>query len=134
MKLNINAKELLALHNLLYERFDGGCAHDKCESDNTDDSQLRQVYNRLRACIVAGLTNKQLDPVETFLSREQAKIDRLKDQNDEVKRDQVDFATDMARSAKDILVPGEGEDFNAPDYPRRGPRGPRGNRGGGGKR
>lgn len=128
MKLNINAKELLALHNLLYEKFEssaGGTCYKEGDDRASADIQLHQVYNRLKACLVAALTNKASDPVDAFMAREQDKIDRLKVQNDEVKREAAEIAKDP-----DYFVPKGDEDYTAPDYPRRGPRGPRGNRGG----
>lgn len=124
MKLNISSKELVALHNLLHEKF---CTpvqlkYDEADLREADDVQLRQVYNRLRACIIAALTNKQVDPVDAFLSREQAKIDNLKAQNEEVKREQ----TDLAAAMTDLTMFPDDDDYIIPDYPRKG----RGNRGG----
>jgi hypothetical protein len=134
MKLNINAKELLALHNLLYERFDGHNAHDEAEYKEgdgpvTDEVQLRQVYNRLKACIVGALTSRVVDPVDAWAAHEQAKIDKLNDELSDVKREQAGVAKAVT-SPGDLLVPPD-DDFTMPDYPRRGSRG--GNRGGGGR-
>ena len=128
MKLNISSKELLALHNLLYERYaDPRKAYEEDHPRASDDTQLRQVYNRLRACLIAGLTNKQVDPFDAFMSREQAKIDKLKDQNEEIKLGQTELAQLLK---EEMMVPDDGEDFAAPEYPRRGPRNRNGNRGG----
>ena len=56
MKLNLNAKEILALHNLLQARCcAGGSPADIAESDEV---QLRQVFNRLRALLLGALSNK----------------------------------------------------------------------------
>lgn len=92
MKLNINAKELLALYNVLYERFDGPTGHDldeyKADDPSANDAvQLKQVYNRLRAILIAGITNpsKVIDPVDSWLKHESVKIDRLNDQNEVLK-------------------------------------------------
>lgn len=131
MKLNINSKELVALHNLLHEKF---CSpsqfkYDEADPREADDVQLRMVYNRLRACIIAALTNKHIDPVDAFLSKEQAKIDKLKDENEAVKREGQNLA-DAVKNDPDFFVPDEGEDYSVPEYPRRGPRNRGGNRGG----
>ena len=131
MKLNLNAKELLALHNLLYERYNvhNRCEHKVDDPRAADDTQLRQVYNRLRACLIAALTNKQIDPVDAFLSREQAKIDRLHDQNAALRKEGHDLA-EAAKQDPDFFVPEEGEDYRVPEYPRRGPQNQGGKRGG----
>jgi hypothetical protein len=125
MKLNINAKELLALHNMLYERFEGAQGRDLDEYKDDDPRasdavQLRQVYNRLRACIVGALTGKAIDPFDAWQSKEQAKIDKLNDELDSVKREQADLP--RVTSPEDFGVTTD-EDFSMPDYPRRGPRG-----------
>ena len=125
MKLNINAKELLALHNLLYEKFEssqGGTCYDADGVKSNADTQLHQVYGRLKACLVAALTNRPVDPIESFLAHEQVKIDKLKDQNEEVKQ----YAKDVARDP-DYFVPEKDEDYMVPEYPRRGARVHRGN-------
>ena len=118
MKLNINAKELLALHNLLYERFDssmGGTAYKAGDSPTNDDAQLQQVYNRVKACIVGALTNKAVDPLDAFFQREQAKIDDLTKENDGLKE-----------AAKEVFNPGQiltADDDDGPaelpQYPRK---------------
>jgi len=135
MKLNINAKELLALHNLLYEKFESsydGTKYEPGSEEENSNVQLRQVYNRLKACIVAALTNRQVDPVDAFLSKEQAKIDRLKEDLTDVKKDQTNLVEEL--KADDFFVPGKDETFDAPEYPRRGRGGHRGGNRGGHKR
>ena len=128
MKLNINPKELLALYNALYDRFDGPNAHDVCEYKEDDPRagdavQLKQVYNRLRAIIVAGLTNpgKVVDPVESWLKHEQEKVDKLNDQNETLKVEARDLVKPV--SPADILTDDEGEVPDDLAYPsrRRGP-------------
>jgi len=130
MKLNINAKELVALHNVLHEKFSSTRGLDYSPDDPrvADETQLRQVYNRLRACLIAALTNRQVDPVDAYLTREQAKIDQLKVQNDDIKKEQEDLAATM--KDHDFFIPVAGDDYEAPDYPRRAPRNRGGNRGG----
>ena len=128
MKLNINAKELLALHNLLYDRYavlDGDFKADDPRA--ADDLQLRQVYNRLRACVIAALNNRQFDPIDAFLSKEQAKIDRLKDQEDALKKEQLGLAS--ALGIQPAMLEDD-DDYVVADYPRRIPRNRSGNRGG----
>lgn len=130
MKLNINAKELLALHNLLFERFDGRVAHDRCESDNLDEVQLRQVYNRLRSIIVSGLDGRDSGKVdlrfESWLKHEQAKVDELNKQNEAVKAAVKDPDFFVPVAPDDILTDDEDEvpvDLGYPK-PRRGPPAP----------
>lgn len=132
MKLNVNAKELLALYNLLHDRFEGPGPQMK-EPQDGDDLHLYQVHNRLKAWLIAALSNKQVDPVESFLAREQVKIDKLKDQNEDVKRAGQELA-DVIRNDPDFFVPQDGEDYTAPEYPRRGRSGGRGGNRGGNKR
>lgn len=125
---NINAKELVALHNILYERFNARQHPTEEDSYCPDDVQLLQVYNRLRTCIIAALSSKNIDPVNVFLNREQAKIDKLKEQNEEVRQDQSQFV-DSIRNDSSFFVPAAGESFDMPEYPRRAPRNRGGNKG-----
>ena len=117
MKLNISAKELLALHNLLDSRygrtFDGD---DLCDSKAVhDDEHLRQVHNRVRACIIGALSVRASDPIDAFLSKEQVKIDKLKAEVEHVKEEQSDLAAEF--KFEEELEPDS--DFV---YPRRGSR------------
>lgn len=131
MKLNINPKELLALYNALYERFDGRhTAYDECKAEDSgsppsDDAHLRQVYNRLRAILVAGLTNpgKAVDPVDSWLKHEQDKIDRLNDQNASLKAEARELGKDNPVEPGNILTDDEGEVPSDLAYPsrRKGP-------------
>jgi hypothetical protein len=114
MKLNINAKELLALYNLLHAKVEAG----QEAGDEGDDVQLRQVYNRLRAIIVAGLTSKAVDPVDSWLKHEQEKIDDLNQQNEqlrEVAKDPAQFAPVQPGS---ILTDDDDEVPNDLGYPK----------------
>jgi uncharacterized protein YukE len=127
MKLNISAKELLALHNMLFERYayPQACDARKYEEDNphnqgsdrgaADEVQLRQVYNRLRACIVGSLSGKAVDAFEAWQANEQTKIDQLNNELDNVKQDQTHLARTLM--PEDIA---EGDDFSTLEYPRRG--------------
>lgn len=126
MKLNVNPKELLALYNMLYERFDGTNCHDECKADDSgpsDETHLRQVYNRLRAIIVAGLTNpsKAVDPVDSWLKHEQAKIDDLKAQNEGIKAEAQSLVAPVQPA--DILTDDDDEVPGDLAYPsrRKGP-------------
>ena len=86
-----------------------------------DDVQLRQIYGRLRAIIVAGLTNKAVDPVESWLKHEQDKVDKLNDQVAEVKAEARDLGSQLPPGG--ILTDDEGEVPSDLAYPsrRRGP-------------
>jgi len=108
MKLNINAKELLALHNMLHARFGDSNGIDVLEykADDPrvhDATQLNQVYNRLRAIINAALTNpgKVVDPVDSWLKHESAKIDGLRAHNNEL----VEIAKDPKKLGIDPSLP-----------------------------
>jgi hypothetical protein len=117
MKLNINAKELLALHNLLYERFDssmGGTTYKEGDARANDDAQLQQVYNRVKACIVGALTNKAVDPLDAFFQREQAKIDDLTTQNESLK----EVAKEVF-NPQQILTADDDDGPELPQYPRK---------------
>jgi hypothetical protein len=118
MKLTLSAKELLALHNLLRDRikFGGydGVKTDEGDPQTSDDVQLRQVFTRLRSCLVSALSGKGTDPLDAWFDREQAKIDRLHEGLNEVKQD----AAKLAAPQPDL-----DECFELPDYPKPGPRG-----------
>lgn len=109
MKLNLNAGEVLALYNLLHER------HFRLERDVAgDDVHLQQVHGRLQTAIVSALGGnaKVIDPVGAWLKREQAKIDDLADQNEELK--------DVVGDLGSILTDDDDEvDVSLGDYPRR---------------
>ena len=123
MKLNLNAEELLALHNLLRDTLD---VYDgEKESMNSDKTRLRPVYNRVRAHFVAALSTRADDALDAVMSREQAKIDRLKTSLDDVKKEHNGLAD--ALKDKDYIVPGRDDDLELPDYPKR-PRRPGGGR------
>lgn len=115
MKFTLAPKELLALHNALYDKFESHI--DLCaEGDVTEASdavQLRQVYGRLKACILGALTNKAVDPIEAAMEREQSKIDRLSEELENVKREQNEFP-------KAITLDDFPDDTDVPEYPRRG--------------
>lgn len=119
MKLNVNPKELLALYNLLHARVE----QSREVSDVGDDVHLRQVYNRLRAIIVAGLTNKVVDPVDSWLKHEKEKVERLNDQVDAVKAKARDLGQRLPSATSDILTDDDNEVPGDLAYPsrRKGP-------------
>lgn len=120
MKLNLNAEELLALHNLLRDTLDVTGDRSK-EPLTVDTARLRQVYNRVKAQFVAALSNRGGDdPLDAVMSREQSKIDRLKSTLDDVKKEHNGLAD--ALKDKDYIVPGRDEDLEVPDYPKRSRR------------
>ncbi len=130
MKLNVNAKELVALHNMLHEKFSQhGQEFAADDPRGADESQLRQVYNRVRACIISSLSEKQPDPLDVFLAQEQAKIDKLKDQNEEIKKEQLGLVAAI-KDPDFFVAQDDGEEYQVPEYPRRGPRNQGGKRGG----
>jgi len=123
MKLNLNAKELLALHNLLFERFDGNNAGDRCYPETAEHVQLKQVYGRVKACIINSLSGNhspgtvplnevEADAFDAWVAHEQAKIDDLKVQNEKLK-----FGVDIgAMSEADFLSVVDDPDYK--EYPR----------------
>jgi len=128
MKLNLNAKELLALHNLLYERFEAcydGSRYKEDDPRGSADAQLRQVYSRLKACVINSLTGKAVDPFDAWSEREQQKIDKLADALDDVKKSSVDLA--KKAEDPDFFVPAPDEQWDMAEYPKKGAR-PAGNR------
>lgn len=116
MKLNLNARELLALHNMLQNKFDGPCAHDEVmwkESDPRGQEQaaLRVVYNRIRTCILSAINGQGSTDEDQFvkwMAEQQEKIEDLEAQNEELK---------PAKGSFDDLLD-EGEDDDYVPYPR----------------
>lgn len=99
MKLNLNAKEFLALYNNLYEHV--------TVAANTDP-QLKELFNRVKACIVTSLSAKDEPPLEElYFMGQREKIDQLKQKNEEISRS-VTILTD---DANDPVV--------ATEYPRK---------------
>ena len=134
MKLIVNPKELLALHNLLRDATEVPPTKYGDGDPVPDDTHLRQLYGRVRACLVSALATKKVDdPVEAFLSQEQAKIDKLKVELVDVKKDQAGLAVAL-KGGGHFLVPEDDEDLQAPEYPRKTARraqsGGNGHRGG----
>jgi hypothetical protein len=125
MKLNINAKELLALYNVLYERFEvDSPMKEFMEEDPRGQTheQLRQLYNRVKACLVASLTNRMIDPLDSWLEGQRRKIDQLNDQNEGVKqeaKDLVEKATDQPQ--RPVVLSAEDTEVLPDSYPRRRP-------------
>ena len=91
MKFNINPKELLALHNTLYEKFDRHCGDlRECRDDDPctpDAVLLKQLYDRVRACIVDALSDpsRGVDKFDAWQDAQQKKIADLTTQLDDMK-------------------------------------------------
>lgn len=109
MKLNVNAKELLALHNMLYQR----CRPARIAVD----PNLMQVYNRIRACIISSLGGNEADQFNAWMSKEQGKISELKDKLNDVKDQQSELPKLAAVSPDDFM---EGFE-DVVEYPRKRP-------------
>lgn len=119
MKLNLNAEELLALHNLLRDTLD--ITGDRAKDPLTVDSaRLRQVYNRVKAQFVAALSGRSGDQLDAVMSPGQSKADRLKYTLDDVKKEHSGLGD--ALKDKDYIVPGRDDDLEVPDYPKRSRR------------
>lgn len=112
MKLNLNARELLALHNLL---------RDKVSFGTTSECvQLQHVYNRIQTCIVSALTNKATDPVDEWLVNEQQKIDKLTNESSKTEERDTDPDTlDKVPPPDDGMSLQDDIDFTTISYPRR---------------
>jgi len=126
MKLNINPKELLALYNVLYERYES-CAGGTCYKEDDEraaaDTNLHELYKRVKACIIASLTNKMVDPLDSWMEGQQRRIGELHDQNDKVKKEAQDLAAggEVEGSLKPIILSAEDTDVLPESYPRKGP-------------
>lgn len=124
MKLNITPKELLALYNTLNERFTdvngGEIDLDNYKSTDpklSDAVQLKQIHVRLRAIIIAGLTNpgKALDPIDSWLDHQDAKIEELV-----AKGAQKHLSSTKQVTQTDILADDSDEVKQSnPSYPKR---------------
>lgn len=127
MKLNINAKELLALYNVLYERYEACHDYAKEYEENdprgATDEQLRQVYNRVKAIVVASLSNKMVDPLDSWLQGQSRKVAELADQNEHVKQEARELADEKGGSP--IVLSAEDTDMLPDSYPRKAPPSPR---------
>lgn len=123
MKLNINAKELLALYNVLYERYEAcyDYAKEYQEGDPraATDEQLRQVYNRVKAIVVASLSSKIVDPLDSWMEGQSRRIGELKDQNEKVKQDARDLAEEKSDSP--VILSAEDTEVLPDSYPRKRP-------------
>ena len=90
-----------------------------------DDPPLKQVYDRIKSCVLSALGGKQLDKLDMFeawRNKEQPKIDRLNEELDGIRKQQGDLP--VVASLQDLMVD-EGDDFELPNYPRKGPKGSR---------
>jgi len=126
MKLNVTPKELLALHNLLlaacqppYKKYEPGV------DPVPDEVYLGQLYARVRSLIVASVGRQSDDPsdvkkasVDQALAREQAKIDKLKVELVDVKKEQAQLIAGPKPNS-DFLVPEDDDDLQVPVYPTR---------------
>lgn len=103
MRLNLNAKEFLALYNNLYEHVNGA---------SNVDPQLRELFNRVRACIIAGLSGKESPSLEElYLTGQHEKIERLKNQNAAINKDLSKTVSILTEDADDPVI--------SPEYPRK---------------
>jgi len=92
VKFEINPKELLALHDVL----DAIVANTAGLND--DENHLSRVYGRIRSRIISSLFTNSNDnnnnvAFETAMSREQEKIDKLKVDLENVKKEQDKLPT-----------------------------------------
>lgn len=121
MKLTINAKELLALHNLLHLTL----LSQFSDSESSDDRrQLRQLYDRVKSCLIGSLMRTHVHPMEALLDLEDEKIRRLEDKMGAPKKAMFDsdsdpFSPKMHASDVGELVDVLDDIDDAPDYPRR---------------
>jgi len=115
VKLNVNAKEFLALYNLLHQRIE----IDDDRQYEGDEVQLHQIYGRMKSCLISSLSSdKHEDVFGTWFTQEKAKIDKLNEQLGNVKKEQADLKKSTSTSA-DVGELIE-DDYVRPEYPRRG--------------
>jgi hypothetical protein len=133
VKLNISPKEVLALYDVLYERFAAGHTSGGTglfmEGDlrEPDDTQLRQLYGRLRAIIVASLANKGVDLFELWEQGQKAKIAALEEDLDGVKQETKDLVDKQpVAPGVPIILSAEDTDVLPDSYPRKRPPIPQG--------
>ncbi len=125
MKLNINPKEVLALHNLLHDCL---AHHRQGEDDteqNSDEVQLRQLYGRLRAIITASLTSQGTDMFELWEKTQNDKIAKLIEDLDTVKQDGAALAQSAPTPGEPVIMSAEDLEVLPDTYPRKGPPPPR---------
>jgi len=113
MKLNISAKELLALHNLL---------HKNREGLDEESTLVRQLYGRVKACLIGALgqTDKYTEPFEAWEEVQKKKIDVLQERLEGLKPEAVAAKVrddlDKVESYDELL---EEDETILPEYPRR---------------
>jgi hypothetical protein len=111
MKLNLNARELLAIHNLLRDNVSLAIT--------PENVQLQHVYNRIQTCIVNALSNKATDPVDAWFAAEQKKIDKIIAENNQSERDtDPDSLVDSLKDAN-FFVPEPEDIVSDVAYPRK---------------
>lgn len=120
IKLNLNPKELLALHNLLRQSVTA-----ELDMSTSDINQLYQVYNRIRTYIVNSLSeskdNKSFnDLFVAWSSKEQTKIDKLNNELDELKKQSS--PKKPTTSASNFIT--LDDDYDTSDYPKKGTKNP----------
>jgi len=133
MKLNISAKELLALYNILYERYEAYHEYAKHFEDGdpraATDEQLKQLYGRVKAILVASLSNKMVEPLDSWLEGQRRKVDELKSQNEKVKQEARTLADEKQEDGP-IILSAEDDEVLPDSYPRKRPPPPTMPRGG----
>jgi len=125
MKLNINAKELLALYNVLYERYEIQHPFEKeyIEGDPraTTDEQLRQIYNRVKSIVVASLGNKMVDPLDSWLEGQRRKLGQHDVETSAKLKGPGDQVVEDNRETIPVIMSAEDTDMLPDNYPRKGP-------------
>ena len=111
MKLNISAKELLALYDFFHDNCD--FLHDANGSATEHQATLVNIYSRIRLCVLSALKNHSEDPIEEWFEREQSKINKLSLDTIQQKLEQHDTEPDALN--KKILF--SNDDLIA--YPRK---------------
>lgn len=76
MRFDLNAEEIIALYDNL---------HDHVTRDGNADPLLNELFNRVKACMIAALSSKERPSIEElYLSKQREKIDDLVHQNAEI--------------------------------------------------
>ena len=114
MRLNLHPKEFLALYNSLQK------LNLESVTPGSEDSALKEVLNRMRACLISSLqkrgdSSSDDDLMDLWEKDQKEKIADLEDRNAKL--------SDVARDMEKFLTLDDHGDTGPPDrpYPRKAP-------------
>jgi hypothetical protein len=129
MKLYVNAKELLSLYNVLYERFEVGynVLYEVDDPRRATNASLFELYKRVRACVLASIGNKLVDQLDNWIEGQQRRITELGDvklEGTTLQELPGEIASDLAQGQEHVIMTAEDLDVLPDTYPRKGPPSP----------